>query len=139
MSRTLRMTEAEFANLRRARSASVKQKPRQAATYALKPDFARELAIQICDAGLRLPLLEYAFDKQLTGSGRGWMLDLAWPWIEPMLAVEVDGAVHRIKGRHKTDIPKYQALFAQGWKLLRVTPAQVRSGEALKLVRKALA
>jgi hypothetical protein len=139
MSHMLRMTEAEFANLRRARSASVKQKPRQAATYALKPDYARELAIQIRDAGLRLPLLEYAFDKQLTGGGRGWMLDLAWRWTEPMLAVEVDGAVHRIKGRHKGDIQKHQALFVQGWKLLRVTPAQVRNGEALALVREALA
>jgi len=135
----LRMTEAQLADLRRSRVTPAGAKPRQAATYALKPDYVRELAIQILYAGLRLPLLEYAFDKQLTGTGRGWMLDMAWPWLEPMLAVEVDGAVHRIKGRHKGDIPKHQALFTQGWKLLRVTPAQVRNGEALALVREALA
>lgn len=101
---------------------------------AAKRDYARELAKQIKAAGLPKPELEYAFDAQLEGEGRGWRFDLCWPlW----LAVEVDGSVHRIKGRFKADLAKHQAAFALGYKLLRVSPEQVRNGEALELVRRA--
>ena len=136
MSRTLRMTEAEFANLRRARSASVKQAPRQASTYALKPDFARELAMQIRADKLAEPVLEYAFDKQLDGGGRGWCFDLCWP--ELRIAIEVDGAVHRIKARFKGDLAKHQAADRLGYRVLRVSPAQVRDCTALDMASKAV-
>ena len=106
-----------------------------------KVDFARDLAMQIRDAGLPEPVLEYSFDRQLAGTGkRDWRIDLAYPFLvcRKPLAIEVDGAVHRIKSRHKGDLPKHQALFEQGWDLLRVSPAQVVSGEALELVRRAI-
>ena len=86
---------------------------------------------QIEAAGLPVPYREHMFHVN-----RGWRLDLAWP--ERRLAVEVDGAVHRIKGRFKGDIEKHNALTLAGWRWLRVTPQQVREGEALALVRELL-
>jgi len=83
-----------------------------------------------------MPILEYAFSAQLEGSGRGWRFDLCWT--DMWLAVEIDGAVHRTKERFASDLPKQQEAFALGYKFLRVSPAQVRSGEALALVREAL-
>lgn len=114
--------------------------------HAKGTDYSRRLAQQIRDAGLRQPILEYAFDRQLEGTGlRDWRIDLAYPSWTVMsgrrgkpLAVEVDGAAHRIKARHKGDFTKHQALFASGWDLLRVSTEQVRNGEALELVRRAL-
>lgn len=133
MRRGLVMTEAEVA----AHNAKVRgEKPAEKREVKRsKRDYARELAAQIKQAGLPMPILEYAFDAQLDGSGRVWRFDLAWiGW----LAVEVDGAVHRIKGRFKGDRAKHQAAFKLGYKLLRVSPEQVRNGEALELVRKAI-
>lgn len=99
--------------------------------------YSRELALQVRQASLPSPLLEYAFDKQLDGGGRGWRFDLCWP--SERAAVEVDGAVHRIKRRFAADIPKSQAALRLGYRVLRVTPADVRSGRALELVRELLA
>jgi len=66
-------------------------------------------------------------------STRGWRLDLAWPHIK--FGVEVDGQVHRIKGRFLADIEKHNALMVAGWKWLRVTPRQVETGEALQAIK----
>jgi len=133
---TLRFTEDEFKR-RQERRAPTAKKPHQAATYALKPDNARELAIQIRDAGLLQPLLEFCFDCQLDGSGRPWRADLCWPRLK--LIIEVDGSVHRIRSRFRGDIKKRQAADRLGYRVVPVTPAQVRNGEALALVREALA
>ena len=46
--------------------------------------------------------------------------------------------VHRIKGRFKADIERQQYLFLLGWRWFPVSPEQVRNGEALDLVRRAL-
>ena len=73
------------------------------------------------------PELEYLF-----ASPRKWRFDLAWP--ELRRAVEVDGAVHRIKSRFLGDLEKNQAATLAGWLVLRVAPRQVKSGEALGLV-----
>jgi very-short-patch-repair endonuclease len=86
---------------------------------------------QIEAAGLPVPFREHVFH-----ASRNWRCDLAWP--DRRQAVEVDGAVHRIKGRFKGDIEKHNALTLAGYRWLRVTPAQVRDGEALKLVRELL-
>lgn len=105
-----------------------------------KPDpgrFSRALARQLRLYGLPSPILEYPFDKQLDGGGRGWSFDLAWPSLH--FAVEVDGAVHRIKARFKGDIEKHQKADSMGWRVLRVSPRQVETGAAVELVRAALA
>lgn len=54
-------------------------------------------------------------------------------------AVEIDGAVHRIKGRFTGDREKGNLALLRGWRVLHVSPAQVKSGEALSLLRLLLA
>lgn len=97
-----------------------------------KPGYEGVLAGQCAGLGLPPCEREYRFNLQ-----RRWRVDLAWPG--KMLAVEIDGAVHRIKARFHADIEKHQALFFAGWRLLRVSTQQVRSGDAVKLVQGALA
>ena len=60
---------------------------------------------------------------------RLWRVDFAWPSVA--VAVEIEGAVHRIKGRFLGDLPKYRALTLAGWALLRYSGAEVRSGLAI--------
>lgn len=64
--------------------------------------------------------------------------DLWAPRHLPGLAVEVDGQVHRIKGRFAADIERHNALMLAGWRWARVTPRMVETGEALALVRELL-
>ena len=137
---SFRLTEAELTAII-ARQKGRKAPGRPTAASKPKADPFRYpvmLAIQIRDAALPAPILEYAFDQQLGGTGRGWKIDLAYPFRSPPLAIEVDGMVHRIKARHKGDMTKHQALHRQGWSLLRVSPQQVKDGEALKLVTESL-
>ena len=60
---------------------------------------------------------------------RKWSFDFAWP--ELMFAVEVEGMVHRIKSKFKTDIIKHANAQMQGWTILRVGGDEVRSGTAI--------
>jgi very-short-patch-repair endonuclease len=86
--------------------------------------------------GLPEPVAEFKFHPV-----RKWRTDWAWP--DRKLAVEVEGGVF-IHGRHSRgagmlkDMEKYNALAAAGWRLIRVTPSQVRSGAALAAVEAAL-
>lgn len=98
----------------------------------LKPRYEKMLADQCIAAGILAFVGQYEFHPE-----RNWRIDLAWP--AQKLAVEVDGAVHRIKGRFDSDLEKHQALFLDHWRLLRVSNKQVRDGEAVKLVARALA
>jgi len=72
---------------------------------------------------------------------RRWRFDWAWP--RHKLALEIEGGVWT-KGRHTrgkgylADCEKYNQANLDGWCLLRVTPAQMASGEAAKLVRDAI-
>ena len=99
------------------------------------PSASLTLYWQIAKAKLPRPIREYHFDQQGT-DGRGWKFDLAWPSL--MIAVEVDGMVHRIKGRYKADIPRSQAAFMAGWRVLRVSPTDVENGRALELIRQSV-
>lgn len=60
--------------------------------------------------------------------GRKYRLDFAWPQFR--LAVEVQGMVHRIKGRFKADTEKLSLLVVHGWRVLPVSGDDVRSGRA---------
>lgn len=71
-----------------------------------------------------LPGRRFRFDFMILGSA---------------VAVEIDGAVHRIKGRFTGDREKGNLALLAGWRVLHVAPAQVRSGEALALLRLLLA
>lgn len=146
--KSLRLTPAELAAYQRRRAGgSIRSTAARAARGAnpgvpagpkLDPEhYSRELARQIRAAGLPSPVMELPFSKQAGGAGRGWRFDLSWG--EPfMLAVEVDGMVHRIKARFLADIEKGREAMRLGWKVLRVTPEEVRSGAALDLVREFL-
>jgi very-short-patch-repair endonuclease len=68
---------------------------------------------------------------------RKWRLDFAWP--EQKLALEIEGITfaggrHQRIGGFRRDCEKYNALTLAGWSLLRVTPGDVRSGRAIRLV-----
>lgn len=82
------------------------------------------------------PEAEYRFD-----STRRWKFDFAWP--EKMLAVEVEGGAF-VNGRHtrglafQKDCEKYNEAALQGWLVLRVTPAQITSGEAIGWIDRGL-
>ncbi len=79
---------------------------------------------------------------------REWRLDFGWPDLR--LAVEIEGLVpdgllvrdkcgveRALVSRHQTlagmteDLVKYNAALVLGWRVLRVSQAHVRSGEAL--------
>lgn len=73
--------------------------------------------------------------------GRKFAFDFAWP--SHRLAVEVQGGVH-IKGAHSTgtgierDCLKLSLAAAVGWRVLPISAAMIRSGQAVALIRQAL-
>jgi len=73
--------------------------------------------------------------------GRRWRFDVAWP-VE-RLAVEVDGGGWT-QGRHsrepgmQSDNAKCNEAQLAGWLVLRVTPRQVQSGEAVRWIQRAV-
>lgn len=87
------------------------------------------LAEHLADAGI-------PFEREvLVVPGRKWRNDFRIP---PNLAVEVDGGVHRIRGRFEGDMEKQNAMTAQGLRLIRCTPQQARDGSVLPAIRAAL-
>ena len=75
---------------------------------------------------------------------RRWRFDLAWT--SERVAVEIQGGGWIAgKGGHTSgsglarDCEKYSNAAAFGWRVLPVTPAMVRSGEAARLTLQALA
>jgi hypothetical protein len=98
-------------------------------------------------AGLPMPRPEFQFAKHLepwalTAIGqtkpRKWAVD--WAFVSERLALEVEGG-YAVGGRHTRpngfirDQEKYNALALLGWRLLRVTPRDIRSGAALSLIQ----
>ena len=82
----------------------------------------------------QIPFLrEYKFHPK-----RRWRFDFA---IESCkVAIECEGGIWS-RGRHtrgkgyEADCEKYNEAVCMGWKILRVTQAQIKSGEALKWVQ----
>ena len=139
--RGLRMTQAQAeAHQRRIgrSSSAISPRPRQHPLITITGHSGRfnyelELFKQIRLAGLPLPLPHYPFAKPQ----RRFKADWAYP--DLCLLIEIDGQVHRIRDKWERDLERDQWIFFSEWRKLRVSPAQVRSGEALELVRKALA
>lgn len=77
---------------------------------------------------------EYRFHPE-----RRWKFDHAWPHVK--IALEIEGGAW-INGRHTRgagyirDMEKYSEAAILGWRILRVTPQQVKNGQALELVRR---
>lgn len=80
-------------------------------------------------AGLPKPTPEFRFL-----AGRRFRFDWCWP--DRSIAVEIDGGVWT-GGRHtrgagvERDCEKYALALLAGWRVLRVTTNQVKSGQAL--------
>lgn len=106
-------------------------------THRVSSTGSNALAWQCSAAGLPEPVLEYRFAPP-----RRWRFDLAWP--AHKAAVEVDGGTW-IGGRHsrgtgyERDAEKLNEAALLGWLVIRVTPALVTDGRALRLVERALA
>lgn len=84
-----------------------------------------------------MPVKEFKFHPD-----RNWRFDFAWP--EKKLAVELEGGIWN-KGRHMRpegfieDCNKYNAASLLGWKVLRFTERHIKSMQAIKQTREALA
>ena len=87
-------------------------------------------------AGLPSPLVEHRF----AAPDRRWAIDYAWPDHDPPLAVEIEGGIYTRQAHGsisgiKRDIEKYNALSLHGYHLLRFTPEEMMSGEALSTIQ----
>lgn len=110
-----------------------------------------ELVFQCKAAKLPEPWREFRFHET-----RRWKVDLLFPAVntfslrpqtqkEYPLAVEVEGGVYLPEGSRHTrgkgfeaDCEKYAELAVAGFRLLRVTPRHIRSGQALQWIEKLL-
>lgn len=97
---------------------------------------AELLALQMKALDLPAPEREYRFFPE-----RRWRADFAWP--EHKLIVEYEGGVYT-QGRHvrgksySRDCEKYNCAVMLGWRVLRFTVDQVKSGKALETIELAL-
>jgi len=101
-----------------------------------KSHWTDTLAFHIRSMRLPEPLREHWFHGR-----RKWRFDFAWP--DHMLAVEFEGGVF-VQGRHsrgagfEADCEKYNTATLSGWRVLRFTSNQVKSGQAVTFIQQAL-
>lgn len=130
MSQHLRLDEEQLQviqrRLKRAAGEPASAAPAPAKHRALRGPSELELlfAQQLTLMRLPNPKREYAFLED-----RGFRLDFAWP--EQRVGVEVQGMVHRIKGRFSADIEKRALALLGGWRVLEISGAEIRSGRAI--------
>ena len=100
-------------------------------------DAERALMTLLKWGGLPEPEREYRFVP-----GRKFRADFAYP--ADRLLIEVDGGAF-IAGRHtrgtgfEKDAEKASLAAVNGWRVIRVTPRHIDSGQALEWIRAALA
>lgn len=81
------------------------------------------------------------FEAEYRFCDRRWRFDFAFP--PKRIAVEVEGGIYTF-GRHNrptgmiADMEKYNEAAIMGWTVLRFTPQQVKSGEAINKILKTL-
>ncbi len=128
----LRLSASEAAKL----GLSVKEpRPRRARRpkVVMSPHMLPILCLR---AGLPKPIAEYRFCD-----GRKWAFDWAWP--DRMVALECEGGIWT-GGRHtrgkgfKADIRKYNLAATMGWRLVRCTPEEIKSGTVLETLKEVL-
>ena len=107
---------------------------------AAKSKWEEMLALQIRAEKLTTPMREFQF-----APGRKWRADFAWPVCWPMdaLLVEVEGGTwsggrHTRGSGYQADCEKYNAAVLLGWRVLRYTGEQVKSGIAIREIKQAL-
>lgn len=72
---------------------------------------------------------------------RLWRFDFAWP--EHRVALEIEGGIWtgggHTRGRgYREDMEKYNEAALHGWLVLRFTPKQIKFGDAVALLDRAL-
>ena len=101
------------------------------------------LEVQIRAVGLS----DWSFAEYKFHPDRRWRFDLCWP--NRMIAVEIDGGNRMAKiingravavGRHTqdADYEKMNEAAILGWRVLRFSPAQVKSGLAISAIERIL-
>ncbi len=133
----MRMTEAEYQTLLAHRKPWSGIKVLKRIQRRSKLELA--LLAQMEAEMIPTPFCEY---RPLTT--RKFRLDFAWPsdtcgGIGAGKGVEVQGMVHRIKGRFKADIEKRAELLLAGWLVLEVDGDSIRDGRAVKWIKRFLA
>jgi hypothetical protein len=99
-----------------------------------RPDGEARLARDLKVLGLPPGEEQHPF---ATEYGRTWKFDRAWP--DRMLAVEIVGKPHTIKERFAADCERELAAQALGWRVIRFSPAQIRSGLAVRFLAEVFA
>lgn len=104
----------------------------------MQSGFERNLEFQMKAVGLPKPTVQHRFAPP-----RRWTFDFAWP--EFKLYVEVEGGIwiagggrHNRAASFERDCEKYSEAAIRGWRGLRVTTGQVKSGAAINLIERAL-
>lgn len=105
-----------------------------------------ELALlqQIRAARVSEPARQFAFCP-----GRRWRADFAWQDMDrdfnvvPRLLVEVDGGTwsggrHTRGAGYESDCEKLNEAALLGWRVLRVTGAHIKSGQAIAWIKRAI-
>ena len=106
----------------------------------ISADFAKRTFPLACvAAGLPEPVEEHGFALPK----RKWRIDYAWP--DKKVGLEVDGGVWmKGGGRHTRgsgwmkDTEKLNEAAALGWRIVRVTPAQLLAGQTMDWIRRAM-
>lgn len=94
------------------------------------------LLAQVDTARLPVPEREHRFHPT-----RMWRFDFAWP--EQHVAVEIEGGIWtgggHTRGRgYREDMEKYNEAALHGWIVLRFTPKQIKNGDAMGPLTRAL-
>lgn len=83
------------------------------------------------------PIQEFRFCE------RRWRFDYAFPHATPKVALEIEGGIwvgqgHARPAMIERDIAKYNEAAILGWVVIRATPDDVASGQALRWLSRAL-
>lgn len=98
---------------------------------AARSEIEELMAYQISVSKLPQPTRQHNYLED-----RGYKADFMWR--SHMVALEVDGAVHRTKGSFSVSFERGYLLLIAGWTVLHVGSHQVRSGEALEWITRVL-
>jgi very-short-patch-repair endonuclease len=95
-----------------------------------KPDWSLVLALHLRAYGLPAPVREHRFHAT-----RKWRFDFAW--VEQRIALEIEGGLFvrggHVRGAHyEEDCEKYAEALVLGWRVLRVSPRQLKQGWAAR-------
>ena len=88
-----------------------------------RSEIEESMAQQIKLLGLPEPVRQHKYLED-----RRYRADFAWP--QHKLALEVQGAVHRITGRFKAEFERRFLLQLHGWTVIEAGGDEVRSGRA---------